>query len=651
MVVLFTAFTLANRTITGKITTHYEIPVPGATVSVKGTKITSVADDKGLYSITVPAGKNTLVFSKVGMITDEKTLGESNKLDIVLFPEREVSIGEEYDEEVTEYETIELSSEEAVSSPPRYKSEEKSYSSAKGDKKRSLKKKSLFGSTRSISHDRKDSKTSALIVSDEITSDAGSGSVTETERQTSGQLTAGEIHDFSKWKMWGDISANELKEYSELWKIKPEQRYSIQVSTEAGNPVINAEVKLYQKDSVAWIARTDNTGKVELWLGMFDKASTKKLSVTVDYQGQTHKIKRPQQFHNGINMITISASCNIPSSADFVFVVDATGSMGDEIAYLKAEITDVIGRIKKDHKDITVNLGSVFYRDHGDSYLVRSSDLDSDISKTTKFIEEQNAGGGGDYPEAVEEGLESAINQMSWSSDARAKVIFLVLDAPPHSTPEITERLGKLTREAAKKGIRIVPVTASGINKSTEYLMHSMALATNGTYVFITDDSGIGGSHIKPSTDDYKVELLNDLLIRLANQYLITPDCESNLPEEIIAESDTAFITENIYEQDSINANKSDTTNTNETNTDVWPIKKEVIKYYPNPTQDIVNIELLGEVKEMYLADISGKILQRFDTSDQTKFVMSIGRYPSGIYFIQYLSGDKWKTGKVILRH
>ena len=42
-----------------------------------------------------------------------------------------------------------------------------------------------------------------------------------------------------------------------------------------------------------------------------------------------------------------------------------------------------------------------------------------------------------------------------------------------------------------------------------------MAIAINVSYVFLTDDSCIGGDHIEASVGDYKVEKLNELLIRI----------------------------------------------------------------------------------------------------------------------------------------
>ena len=97
--------------------------------------------------------------------------------------------------------------------------------------------------------------------------------------------------------------------------------------------------------------------------------------------------------------------------------------------------------------------------------------------------------------------------------------MFLVLDAPPHDDEQIKQQVREEIRLAAEKGIRIIPVAASGIDKSTEFLLRSFSLATDGTYIFITDDSGVGDPHLKPTVGEYQVEKLNDLLVRLIFQY------------------------------------------------------------------------------------------------------------------------------------
>ncbi|MEZ4986299.1 MAG: hypothetical protein R2795_14880 [Saprospiraceae bacterium] len=77
--------------------------------------------------------------------------------------------------------------------------------------------------------------------------------------------------------------------------------------------------------------------------------------------------------------------------------------------------------------------------------------------------------------------------------------------------------------------MQIIPISCSGVDKSTEYLMRCMALATNGTYTFVTDHSGIGNSHIEPSTDVYKVEYLNDVITRLIVSRSRTTPCEKEM--------------------------------------------------------------------------------------------------------------------------
>ena len=94
-----------------------------------------------------------------------------------------------------------------------------------------------------------------------------------------------------------------------------------------------------------------------------------------------------------------------------------------------------------------------------------------------------------------------------------------MLDAPPHYEPDIVKEINDLIEDASAKGIKIIPVTASGIDKETEFLMRFMAVFTNGTYVFITNDSGIGNDHLKPSVGPYEVEYLNQLIVRLIDNY------------------------------------------------------------------------------------------------------------------------------------
>jgi len=95
-----------------------------------------------------------------------------------------------------------------------------------------------------------------------------------------------------------------------------------------------------------------------------------------------------------------------------------------------------------------------------------------------------------------------------------------VLDAPPHYTPERCEKIRSLAARAAEKGIRIIPIASSGVDKETEFLLRLLDIYTGGTYLFLTDDSGIGGAHLKPTVGQYNVEYLNGLMVKVMARYL-----------------------------------------------------------------------------------------------------------------------------------
>ena len=116
--------------------------------------------------------------------------------------------------------------------------------------------------------------------------------------------------------------------------------------------------------------------------------------------------------------------------------------------------------------------------------------------------------------------LEASLQDLSWNASARARIAFLILDAPAHHESDVIESLQKSIKRYAKHGIKLIPVAASGIDKDTEFMLRFFDVATGGTYVFLTDDSGIGNSHIKASVGDHKVEYLTDLIIRLIKKYV-----------------------------------------------------------------------------------------------------------------------------------
>ncbi len=85
---------LATIEISGKVVGEHGIPLPGASVNVKGTKITASTDKDGRYSIKLPEGNMVLVYSYIGYISQEIKVGEGDKVLNVTLKENDQSLDE-----------------------------------------------------------------------------------------------------------------------------------------------------------------------------------------------------------------------------------------------------------------------------------------------------------------------------------------------------------------------------------------------------------------------------------------------------------------------------------------------------------------------------------------------------------------------------
>jgi len=333
-----------------------------------------------------------------------------------------------------------------------------------------------------------------------------------------GLVTAGEWNDLDNWDFYQKTLIKEpFKGFPDDWQMYTNHRIAVAITTK-NKPAANATVTLFRNDTPIWTAKTDNLGRAELWVGAFQKE--KELNPTLlrlkvnEQWVSTATISETQ-----VNRIALDETLPSPTNqVQIAFMVDATGSMGDELEFLKMDLKKVINEVQKTNTQLKISTATVFYRDEGDEYVVKHSPFTEDINQTTEFISQQRADGGGDFPEAVDKALVQ-LNQLQWQPEARTRIAFLVLDAPPHNKPAVISSIQYSVKTAAASGIKLIPVVASGIDKTTEFLMRFIAMYTNGTYVFITDHSGIGNKHLEPSVGEYQVEKLSDLMVRLIKKY------------------------------------------------------------------------------------------------------------------------------------
>lgn len=350
-----------------------------------------------------------------------------------------------------------------------------------------------------------------------------------------GILTGSVVFDNENYEFWNKLISNNqngkglFEEYENKYSFNTKNRVRIQVK--------NAPNVSVEMTDGSFATFTDANGYAYLYPEKIED----KYEVYITYNDVNKDKKKIKATIKNDEVISLTDKTYKNDVIELMFVIDTTGSMGDEINYLKVEIDDVISEIQEKNPNTIIKLALLFYRDKGDEYVTRYFDFTQDIQKQKNNLSNQNANGGGDFEEAVYKALGEAVDKQ-WSSSSETRVLVHVADAPSHDN-EVKE-WNKNVLKLTKKGIKVISVASSGIDKKTEYFFRSQSMITGGCYVYLTDDSGVGGTHIEATTEVKPVvEYLNKLLIRLINGYhtgnygtaesydgLLS---ESDLPEEM----------------------------------------------------------------------------------------------------------------------
>lgn len=378
------------------------------------------------------------------------------------------------------------------------------------------------GGTDASGEETKKDSTSDKATTDRGDDDSAAGSNGE-DTPPAGTLTAGEWDDNALWSRWQDLMAShEGDRYRPYWEFYNFERLEVKV-TANGRPAVDAQVALTRSNGQdGWTARTNAAGVAYLFPILFEEqGGNAKYGLTVTAGQQKKQFENVNVQSGRVMEVELSEASDVSSLVDLMLVVDTTGSMADELEFLETELKDVVSRVGQSNKgQLSIRVSPNFYRDVHDDYTVRSFPFTEDIDKAVGQIAKQEAFGGGDTPEAVEDALADAIEEHDWSKQALTRLLFLVLDAPPHHEKDVIKKMQALTAQAAEKGIRIIPIASSGVDIPTEHLMRYMAVATGGTYIFLTDHSGVGNEHLKPAVGEYEVRALNDLMVDVINRYV-----------------------------------------------------------------------------------------------------------------------------------
>lgn len=347
----------------------------------------------------------------------------------------------------------------------------------------------------------------------------------QQQQQYQASLTAGQVDDNTKYQEYLDYLSGYQSYNGPVNLIDVSQRLFVRVLDSAQMPVAGASVQLYsgdQGEQPVFVGETMSDGRVLFlpWMAGVTQATQFRAVIS---RGQA-SVEATVSASGPEQVVTLSGLGDNNTGAvgvDLVFLLDATGSMADEIDHIKQTIGSIAQRIEQMPGSSAPRFGLVAYRDRGDDYVTRQWDFTSDIAQFSANLANVQAGGGGDIPESVNAGLHDAIHLQGWSDNSTGRhlrMIVLVGDAPPHLDYANDYSYPQLLNEAAAKGIKIFPVGASNLEADGEYIFRQFAQVTQGQFVFLTYANGVSGApgtYTDKHVSDFTVQNLDSLIVGL----------------------------------------------------------------------------------------------------------------------------------------
>lgn len=351
----------------------------------------------------------------------------------------------------------------------------------------------------------------------------GGAAVADVGLSQNSQLNAGEVDDNDKW----DDYLLYLRQYSgaAVIRVDVSERHQIRVQDRQGNPVLGARIDVQAQGQTVQTLRTHSDGRAYFFPRALDVTAPEyEVNVTVNGQVESFTIPAGGEQREWIVSHAGADQQALPRARlDVLFLIDATGSMADEINQLKENIRAIAAQVDALPSQPDVRFAMVAYRDHGDEYVTRVSDFTPDVEAFAQELDNVSADGGGDYPEDLNEALSQALHTPEWRVEETVSLIFLVADAPPHLDYGQENHYAVEMVNAAERGIKIYPIASSGLDYQGEYIFRQLAQFTGGRFIFLTygaSGPGSSGTETSFNVDDYTVGSLDALVIRVITEEL-----------------------------------------------------------------------------------------------------------------------------------
>ncbi len=276
----------------------------------------------------------------------------------------------------------------------------------------------------------------------------------------------------------------------------PNERFAVTLLQEDGHPAAGRRVELVDKSGrVCFTGTSDKNGVVYLFSSPFSQEKKNQPNlVRVENKKGKWKYSFPVFEKCFSYTFTLSDKKEEKQAMDIMVLCDTTASMEDEFFYLKNEFSALLQGMEKAYVGQELRFSICFFRDEGDSYVVKTNPFTDDLHETLLLFEEATTSGGGNYSESVHTALSRCLNRLDWNEEADTKLLFLLTDASNHDDAEVRTALKKSIQTAAERGVRIIGIGGNDTDAQAEYMLRAAAVLTGGSYVSLQgnprDESG-----------------------------------------------------------------------------------------------------------------------------------------------------------------
>lgn len=344
-----------------------------------------------------------------------------------------------------------------------------------------------------------------------------------TNRPSASGLRAGFADDNKQFNYF----VNFLEKYRKVphFPLKIDERIRFQVEDAEGDSIANADITIAVGNKVIVSGKTMADGSFLFFPGEYSR-NYQIYDVSADIGSD---ILKTAISRDGQRVVTIKSGSirQVPQTVplDIVFIMDTTGSMGEEIQRLKTTIELIHLNLTSLSSRPEVRFGMVLYKDVGDEYNTKVIPLTKDLDDFQTALNKVEASGGGDYPENLQAALDDTINTMDWNTEG-IRLGFMITDAPPHLDYDDGLSYADSAKQGKERGIKLFSVGTGGLDITGEYVLRQIAQYTSAKYIFLTygetgeSEGGSAGTVSHHTGANFQTDKLEAIIIRFAKEEL-----------------------------------------------------------------------------------------------------------------------------------